>query len=43
MEVHGRAEELKEKIKKADQLVDQLVYYLYGLTDDEIDIIESAV
>jgi hypothetical protein len=43
MEVHERAEELKEKIEKADHLVDQLVYYLYGLTDDEIDIIESAI
>jgi len=43
MEVKDRAEELDEKIEKADQLIDEAVYELYGLTDEEIEIVESAV
>jgi hypothetical protein len=38
-----RADELDEKINRTDQLIDELVYDLYGLTDEEIEIIESAV
>jgi len=38
-----RADELDEKIEEADQLIDELVYDLYGLTDEEIEIVESAV
>ena len=38
-----RAEELDEKIEKTDELIDQIVYRLYGLTDEEIEIVEEAV
>jgi len=33
-------EPLKEKIKTTDNLIDQIVYRLYGLTDKEIEIVE---
>ena len=32
---------LKEKLAKTDRLIDQIVYKLYGLTDEEIAIIEK--
>lgn len=34
-------EPLKEKIKVADNLIDQIVYKLYGLTDEEIEVVEG--
>jgi len=40
-EVKERAEELEEKIKRTDQLIDGIVYDLYGLTDEEIEVVES--
>jgi hypothetical protein len=43
IEVRERADELEKKIKKTDQLTDEIVYDLYGLTDEEIEIVESAV
>ncbi|ELY78237.1 putative restriction/modification enzyme [Natrinema pallidum DSM 3751] len=43
IEVKERAEELDEKIEKTDRLIDQIVYDLYGLTDEKIEIVESAV
>ena len=36
-------EPLKEKIKATDNLIDQIVYKLYGLTDKEIEIVEGRV
>jgi type II restriction/modification system DNA methylase subunit YeeA len=38
-----RAEELDEKIERTDDLIDEIVYELYGLTDEEIEIVEEAV
>ncbi|WP_132060068.1 Eco57I restriction-modification methylase domain-containing protein [Halorussus amylolyticus] len=38
-----RADELDAKIEKTDDLIDQIVYELYGLTDEEIEIVEEAV
>ena len=38
-----RADELDEKIEKTDALIDEIVYDLYGLTDEEIEIVEEAV
>ncbi|MFH1702174.1 MAG: TaqI-like C-terminal specificity domain-containing protein [Nitrospirota bacterium] len=32
---------LKEKIRKTDWLIDQIVYKLYGLTEEEIKIVEG--
>ncbi|PAU80001.1 restriction endonuclease [Halorubrum salipaludis] len=37
-----RAEELDEKIEKIDDLIGEIVYELYGLTDEEIEIKEEA-
>jgi type II restriction/modification system DNA methylase subunit YeeA len=31
---------LKEKLRKTDWLIDQIVYKLYGLTEEEIKIVE---
>jgi len=38
-----RAEALDEKIERTDALIDEIVYELYGLTDEEIEIVEEAV
>lgn len=38
-----RAEELDEKIQRTDDLIDEIVYELYGLSDEEIEIVEEAV
>lgn len=38
-----RAEELDAKIEQTDELIDEIVYELYGLTDEEIEIVEEAV
>jgi type I restriction-modification system DNA methylase subunit len=38
-----RAEELDEKIQRTDDLIDEIVYELYGLTDEEVDIVEQSV
>ncbi len=34
---------LKEKLKKTDHIIDQVVYKLYGLTEREIKVVESCV
>ncbi|NLV11315.1 N-6 DNA methylase [Halomicrobium mukohataei] len=38
-----RAAELEAKIEQTDELIDEIVYELYGLTDEEIEIVEEAV
>jgi hypothetical protein len=43
METVERAEELEAKIERTDELIDDIVYELYGLTDEEIEIVEEAV
>ncbi|WP_115862419.1 Eco57I restriction-modification methylase domain-containing protein [Halorussus litoreus] len=43
VETKERAEELDAKIERTDDLIDEIVYELYGLTDDEIAIVEDAV
>jgi len=43
IEIRERADELDEKIEKTDRLIDEIVYDLYGLTDEEIEIVEEAV
>ena len=37
-----KAEELKTEIDKTDKEIDQMVYELYGLTQEEIEIVENA-
>ncbi|WP_254823921.1 Eco57I restriction-modification methylase domain-containing protein [Haloglomus halophilum] len=39
----ARAAELDEQIERTDALIDEIVYDLYGLTDEEIAIVEDAV
>jgi type II restriction/modification system DNA methylase subunit YeeA len=34
---------LDAKIEHTDDLIDEIVYELYGLTDEEIEIVEEAV
>jgi len=34
---------LKEKLRKTDHLIDQIVYKLYGLTEEEIKIVEGGI
>jgi len=43
METVERADELELKIERTDELIDEIVYELYGLTDEEIEIVEEAV
>ncbi len=38
-----RAEELEEKIEETDRQIDETVYELYGLTDEEIEVVEEAI
>ena len=33
---------LRREVERTDKKIDQLVYQLYGLTDDEIKIVEEA-
>lgn len=35
------AAELDVKIERTDELIDEIVYELYGLTDEEIEIVED--
>ncbi|WP_135365028.1 Eco57I restriction-modification methylase domain-containing protein [Halosimplex halophilum] len=43
IETKERADELDEKIERTDQLIDEIVYDLYDLTEEEIEIVEEAV
>jgi hypothetical protein len=43
IETKERADELDAKIEETDRLIDEIVYDLYDLTDEEIEIVESAV
>ena len=43
IETKERADELDTKIRQAEQLIDEIVYDLYNLTEEEIEIVESAV
>jgi len=38
-----RAKELDSEITKIDRAIDRLVYDLYGLTEDEIKVVENSV
>ena len=43
VERRERAAELDEQIERTDELIDAIVYELYELTDEEIEIVEEAV
>ena len=34
---------IEEEIKKADKEIDRLIYDLYGLTEEEIEIVEKSL
>ncbi|MCL0089892.1 hypothetical protein M1O54_06040 [Dehalococcoidia bacterium] len=38
-----KAKELDEEITNIDRAIDRLVYDLYGLTEDEIQVVEKSV
>lgn len=38
-----QARNIKNSIQKTDKEIDSMVYQLYNLTDDEIEIIESTI
>nr|WP_267665188.1 restriction endonuclease [Halorubrum yunnanense] len=42
LQTKERAGEINAKIKQTDKLIDEIVYGLYGLTDEEIEIVEEA-
>lgn len=37
----GKLQPLMGRIEETDELIDQVVYKLYGLTDEEIGIVEG--
>jgi len=37
----GRVLPLKAQLGKTDRLIDQVVYRLYGLTEEEIGVVEG--
>lgn len=43
VETKERAEEPEAKIERTDELIDEIVYELYGLSEEEIAIVEEAV
>lgn len=43
IELREELAEVNEKIEKTDWLIDQVVYQLYGLSEDEIEIVEKSV
>lgn len=43
MEQKERAEELDQKIEETEEEINEIVYNLYDLTDEEIEVVEEAV
>jgi len=41
-EQKAKATELQNQINQTDTEIDQMVYQLYGLTDEEIKIVEES-
>ena len=37
-----KAQAIQEQINQTDREIDQMVYELYGLTDEEIQIVENS-
>jgi hypothetical protein len=38
----SKANEIKSNIEQTDKVIDQMVYALYGLTEEEIEIVERS-
>lgn len=43
LETKARADELGEELEETNQFLDKTVCELYGLTEEEIEIVEEAV
>jgi len=43
VKIPEQRESIKRKIETADRQIDKLIYNLYGLTDEEISIIENSI
>jgi len=43
IELREELAEVKDKIEKTDWLIDQVVYRLYGLSEEEIEVVEGSV
>ena len=43
LEAKSRADELDRRIEGVDEVVDQVVYGLYGLSEDEVRVVEASV
>ena len=43
METVERSHELEVIIERTDEVINEIVYELYGLTDEEIEIVEEVV
>jgi hypothetical protein len=41
-EALGKLEPLYENVQRTDELIDQIVYRLYGLTEEEIAVVEAG-
>ena len=37
-----KAQELQKQIEQTDKQIDQMVYELYGLSEEEIEIVENS-
>lgn len=40
-ETPERSDELDTQIERTDELIDEIVYELYGLTGEEIEVVEE--
>ncbi|HEC88176.1 MAG TPA: hypothetical protein ENI52_02550, partial [Thermoplasmata archaeon] len=43
LEEVGKSNELKKEIEETDRIIDNMVYELYGLTEEEIKIVEEEI
>lgn len=43
LETKERAEELETKVEQTDNVIHEIVYELYGLTDEEIEIVKETI
>lgn len=43
IDLREKLAEIKKKIEKTDWLIDQVVYQLYGLSEEEIEVVEGSV
>ena len=42
LNMHIKAQELKSEINRIEKEIDQMLYELYGLTEEEIRVVEDS-